>query len=399
MNAIVMLAWIASTIGAPQYQEELVFPPEAFHNHSASIVETANGDLLVAWFHGKGEKGDDTLVILGSRKRRGEAPWSAPFLMADNQDLPDQNPVLYIGPRGTLWLWWISSLDNDRQTYLLKYRTSNDYLGDAPPKWSWNDVIHCRPRNLPSVIEDIAGKVNERFGDTFDSDTKYRERLELAQELVNEKLWRRLGWMPRCQPIMLSENRMMLGLYSDIFCTSMAAFTEDGGRTWAFGEPMRDYGLIQPGFLRREDGTIVAYGRDKGPSRHIRTTESNDGGLTWGPVRDLFIRNPESSVSATALKNGHWVLVCNDLDGRSRHGRSKLSVYLSEDEGATWPIHRAFEDNPDNEKACYPTVIQTADGLIHCAYTYTPDPNETIKHAWFNEEWIRAQPESSAGAQ
>ncbi len=96
------------------------------HNHSSSIVETPAGDLLVCWFHGHGEKVDDTLVIRGARKRQGASEWSEPFVMADNQDLPDQNCVLFIDPRSTLWLFWISSLDNTSRTYLLKYRTSTD---------------------------------------------------------------------------------------------------------------------------------------------------------------------------------------------------------------------------------------------------------------------------------
>ncbi|MCA9437482.1 MAG: hypothetical protein KC978_16990 [Candidatus Omnitrophica bacterium] len=53
------------------FKSELIFPPEDFHNHSSSIVETAEGDLIACWFHGKGERKDDTLVIRGARKNKG----------------------------------------------------------------------------------------------------------------------------------------------------------------------------------------------------------------------------------------------------------------------------------------------------------------------------------------
>ncbi len=33
---------------APQYSAELIFPLEHWHNHSSSVVELPNGDLLVA---------------------------------------------------------------------------------------------------------------------------------------------------------------------------------------------------------------------------------------------------------------------------------------------------------------------------------------------------------------
>jgi hypothetical protein len=55
---------------APLFEEQLVFPAESMHCHSSTIVETPEGDLLAAWFYGHGEKGDDTLVINGSRKKR-----------------------------------------------------------------------------------------------------------------------------------------------------------------------------------------------------------------------------------------------------------------------------------------------------------------------------------------
>ncbi len=398
----------AGVPAAPALFEEYVFPPEEMHNHSSSIVETPEGNLLVAWFHGRGEKTDDTLVISGARKRKGEDAWSEPFVMADNQDLPDQNSVLYIDPDGRLYLWWISSLANTRETYLLKYRTSTDYEGDGPPKWEWNDTILCRPKNLEAVMDRMAAGVDKKFGKMFDFEDKYRQRLDHGVRMAriddtymaewHDRVWGRLPgmltWMPRCQPIMLSDKRMMIGLYSDVFCTSMSCFTEDGGQTWEYGEPMADYGLIQPALIQKKDGTIMAYGRDKGPLRYIRVAESKDGGMTWDNFHDMEIRNPESSVSITKLKNGDWILLCNDLSGRDgRHGRSRLTAYLSDDEGATWKWHRVIEDNhtppDDNPHASYPTVIQTRDKMIHVTYTYSPKPNETIKHVWFKEKWIK----------
>jgi len=100
-------------------------------------------------------------------------------------------------------------------------------------------------------------------------------------------------------------------------------------------------------------------------------------------------------VAIVKLQNGHWVLVCNDLTGADgRHGRSRLAAYLSEDEGASWPIHRYIEDSAEGPEfrphASYPTAIQTRDGKIHVSYTYTPKDGEAIKHVWFEEDWIRA---------
>lgn len=408
MNLLFVAALVSSIASAtPVFQQEMIFPVEKFHNHSSSLVETPSGDLLAAWFHGQGEKGDDTLVIQGARKRKGESNWSAPFTLADAPGLPDQNPVIYIDPDGKLYLWWISALANTRETYFLQYRTSRDYEGDGAPKWDWNGFITEEPKNLAQVMDTMVAGVDQKFGASFDSAPKYRERLvhgaRMARfdetyikdwkEPVMGRLSGMLSWMPRCQPIMLSEKRMAIGLYSDVYMTSLTCFTEDGGTTWDYGEPMQDYGLIQPALVQKKDGTLVAYGRDKGPAKKIRVAESTDGGQHWSKFYDLPVDNPDSSVSVAKLKNGHWVLICNDLPGdNGRHGRSRLVALLSDDEGATWKWRRVIEDstNPPefHPHASYPSAMQTSDGLIHVVYTYTPG-DETIKHISFSEEWIQ----------
>ena len=100
-------------IQAPMLEAETLFPAEPFHNHGSSIVESADGDLIACWFHGTGERRSDDVQIMGARKRSGESTWSAPFQMADTPDLPDCNPVLFIDPRGKLWLFWMAVQDNE----------------------------------------------------------------------------------------------------------------------------------------------------------------------------------------------------------------------------------------------------------------------------------------------
>src|SRR5690349_20243807 len=51
----------------PFLKSELLFPVEFWHNHASSIVETPEGDLLVCWFHGSGERQADDVLVLGAR--------------------------------------------------------------------------------------------------------------------------------------------------------------------------------------------------------------------------------------------------------------------------------------------------------------------------------------------
>jgi predicted neuraminidase len=382
---------VTAAAQAPLFEAEHIFPPNDKHNHGSSIVQTKDGDLIACWFHGTGERSSDDVVVQGSRKRAGGKSWEEPFLMTDTQDLPDCNPVLFIDPREKLWLFWIAVQDNQWGGSLLKYRTAESYTQDGPPQWTWQDVIHARPTRLDELFPAAVDRALEKYAVLLQAQPNMQKEIEKAKEASRTRLDQRLGWMTRLHPIMLDDTRMMLGLYSDVFNCSLAAFTSDWGKTWEFSEPIidTDIGNIQPSFVKKKDGAIAAFMRDNGMPKQIRYSESKDGGKTWNGVTETKIPNPGSSVECISLKDGNWVLVCND----TVKGRHILSAYLSDDEGATWKWTRRIENFPEEKgSASYPSVIQTADGIIHCTYSLTSEEfkGSTINHARFNEEWIKA---------
>src|SRR5262245_27769939 len=97
--------------GIPVYEAELIFPLEHWHNHASTIVECPNGDLLVCWFHGSGERTADDVKIDGARRRKNSTTWNR-FTMADTPNYPDTNPTMFIDPRQRLWLLWPTILAN-----------------------------------------------------------------------------------------------------------------------------------------------------------------------------------------------------------------------------------------------------------------------------------------------
>ena len=209
-----------------------------------------------------------------------------------------------------------------------------------------------------------------------------------SRAMASDKLFQRLGWMTRQPPVMLSDTRMALGLYSDVFDCSLMAFTGDWGKTWQFGKPMvfATPRNIQPSLVRKRNGDIAAFMR---APLHIRRAESRDGGMTWTEAA-CDIANPGSSVACTALRSGRWVLVCND----THSARTRLTAYLSDDEGETWKWKRTIESLQDSGSASYPTVIQGREGEIHCVYSLKDRDQfagSTIKHIQFNEDWVEAQ--------
>ena len=92
----------------PFLRDELIFPLGALHSPASCIVECPNGDLLVCYSQGSGERRADDVRVLGSRRRKGSTKWEEPFVMADTPGFPDCNPCMIVDPRGKLWLFWVT---------------------------------------------------------------------------------------------------------------------------------------------------------------------------------------------------------------------------------------------------------------------------------------------------
>ena len=388
---------------APFFEAELLFPLEHWHNHASSIVELPSGDLLVCWYHGSGERQADDVVIQAARKPAGSEHWNERFTIENVPGYPDANPTFFLDDRERLWLLWPTILANEWHTALMKYRISTDYDQD-PPTWSVSRVMHLKPGE--QFLETVRAEQDriERPDARAEEQDELREHLAANERKAADKYYRRLGWMTRAHPTQLPDGRILVPLYSDGFSISLMAITDDGGRTWSTSEPLVGLGNIQPTIARRSDGTLVAYMRDNGPPpKRMPVSTSDDEGATWSSVRDGQLPNPGSGAEVTELEDGTWAMVYNDTE----EGRHRLAIALSDDEGASWPVKRYIERDPDEappeEKGeyGYPSIVQAEDGTIHVTYSYFHPPGDSktdeegrlirksIKHARFNQAWVR----------
>jgi len=385
MTRYVALMLLAAVVG-PYYEAELVFPLHDQHNHAPAIVECPNGDLLVSWYRGSGERSADDVAVYGARKTVAGRKWSRPFVMADTPGFPDCNTCMMIDRRGRLWLFWPVVLANSWESCLTHYRVADDPAvtrEDGCPRWTRSGVILLKPDDFRAealrILEAELAKLPKELL------AAYEEELALLRRRLGEKLYQRLGWQPRCKPTVLPSGRILLPLYSDTFSISIMAVSDDEGATWYASKPLIGFGNIQPTVLRRNDGTLIAYMRENGPRGRVRISTSHDDGLTWGPVGETQLPNPGSGLDGVRLRDGRWVLVYND----TTRGRNSLAVSLSDDEGRTWRWTRHLERHPDGAYH-YPAVIQSQDGMIHVVYSYFVAGGKSIKHVVLNEAWIQA---------
>lgn len=416
--------------------ESIIFPLQSEHVHGPTVVELPNGDILSAWFQGSGERWADDVKIMGARLTKGDTTWSAPFLMADVEDFPDINPMLFMDKQERLWLMWYPVVANQWETSIPMFRISEDYTSPGAPVWAWQDIMFVKPGDktergiqqgdkfveaahqqlaayevyfkeslLPTLSEEMQSKLLvawEGYKAKIDSLAKGENMMRGGRILENgeEKsatlgypLTRRIGWQTKNKPFILDE-RLIVPLYSDGLDCSLFAITDDWGDTWQFSNPVMGGVGIQPTIAIQKDGTLVAYLRDNGPPpKRMQRTESADRGLTWSIAKDTDLPNPGAGFDMVTLDNGDWLMVYNDTE----EGRYDLTLAISDDEGKTWKWKKPLEHDTRGEKATsshYPAVIQGKDGRIHTIYSYhhkdrNGSPDKTIKYASLPVSWVK----------
>ena len=378
----------AAAAAEPVCTVEDIFAPQDKHVHGSSIVQCPNGDLLTCWFHGSGERSADDVLVQGARRRKGHSQWSDVFVMADSPGFPDCNPVLFRDASDRLWLFWIAVHASRWECSVTKYRRAEDYQGDGPPRWSWQDTIDLKPGDaFPEAIKAKFDELDIGEGIWGEYALPYTRQLV---EAAADPRKRQFGWMTRIHPLVLPSGRILLPLYSDGFNVSLAAISDDLGETWRASGPIVGLGPIQPTLVRRTSGEILAYMRDSGDAPYrVLLSSSTDDGETWSPAIDTDIPNPSSSLEVIALQGGQWFMICNDTED----GRHLLTAHLSDDEGHTWKWSRPLEFKEDrSESYAYPSVIQSQDGLLHMTYSYKSPAGATIRHRTINTQWIKATP-------
>lgn len=293
--------------------------------HAASVIASSDG-LLASFFAGSREGAPDVAIYAshfdGNR-------WSDPHVVADTLGFSDGNSVLWRHPGGVLHAWYVTMEGRGWATCPVRERRSYD------DGLTWSDPVFIREKP---------------------------------------------GWMVRNEPL-YHRGRILMPMYDERDWTSFILHSEDGEhwtRTAKVYE--KGTGLIQPAIAPLSDGRLLMLLRSTtGVIYAARSLD--DTGLTWTAPERTALPNPNSAVDLVSLRSGALLAVYNPTE----RGRSPLRVALSDDDGATWPLHRDVETGPG--EFSYPTAIEADDGAIHILYTHQ---RRAIAHARLTEDWLRA---------
>lgn len=300
--------------------------------HASTIVETAPGQLVAAWFGGTKERNPDVGIwvarFAGGRWQR--AAEVADGIQPDAPRLPAWNPVLFQAPRGPLFLFY--------------------KVGPSPSRW-WGEV-----------------KTSADGGRTWSAARRLPEGI--------------LGPVKN-KPIVLPDGAWLSASSTEGNPDGWLVHFEhsrDAGATWTKIGPVAKgpgFDAIQPSILVHRDGALQAVGRTK--QGVVFQTWSRDGGRKWTPLTATDLPNPNSGTDAVTLADGRHLLVYNHTGHRANEpkgDRFPLDVAISKD-GVTWTRVITLEREPVVSGYAYPAVIQTSDGRVHVTYTFG---RKAIKH-------------------
>lgn len=330
-----------------QFTEAFVSPGPWKTAHGPGLLETPSGTILCCWFAGTYE-GDTDVNIVVSRLEKGADAWSSPELISTDNEFSNQNPSLFLNPNGEIWCLYTSQRgrepgkDNMQYTSVVKKQVSTD---DGR---TWSD---------PEVILPEEG--------TF---------ARQAIQVLSNGRWIYGLWLCRDSAS---------GLAGD---PSAFAVSDDEGASWRRVDMPGSSGRVHPSIVELEDGHLVAFMRSR-EADFIYRSESLDYGDTWSAPVPTPLPNNNSGIGVIKLASGRIALIYNHNSAPATYGkkgawpalRNPVSIALSEDGGLTFPLIRnvergegyvGAENKFNNRQYEYPTIIQAADGMIHCAWAY-----------------------------
>jgi sialidase-1 len=176
-----------------------------------------------------------------------------------------------------------------------------------------------------------------------------------------------------------------------------AVFSDDRGQSWQLGE-IAPGGIVDtPGggkasdvnevqFVELKDGSIRANARRWAGTPFRKTCVSSDGGVTWSKVEEVRdLRDPSCMASIlryTDPADGGKSRILYSAPQSTK--RENGTVFVSYDEGATWPVKRVLCEGP----FAYSVLTKLSDGTIGCLYE--ADNMKRVVFARFTLDWLTA---------
>ncbi len=307
------------------------------------IARTRGGRLFVTWYAGGWSECRDNFSLLAFSDDDGYS-WTEPVAVVDPPftEVRSFDPTLWRAPDGRIYWFWAQGCGSKSGVVGILDEVFDGLEGvwysilenpDAPKR----EFRFSAPRRISNGI-----------------------MLNKPQVFSDGK------WVLPCSLwSLLSKNRKrhesLMPLYGAIMLVS-----SDKGENFSVQGAV-DVTKIPGGesfdehqFLELANGTIHCYIRAQ---RGIARVLSRDGGRNWEVPELTSLPGPNCRFSLMRLSSGRVLLVTNN----SMTKRERLTAFLSEDEGVTWPYSLLLDERVG---VSYPDGIQNEDGSIDLVYDF-----------------------------
>ena len=322
------------------------------------LAVSCSGILWATWYSGGETECEKNFVLVCSSNDDGRT-WSEPQVVIDPPETVRAfDPVLWIDPLDRLWLFWAQS-DGENSIFdgvggvwgICKTAADNLAMDWTEPRRIANGIMMNKPTVLSSgewamptaVWNDICGKVPE--------------------ELQNEK-------------------------------KSNVVISTDNGESFIYrgGADIPDRCFDEHMVVELADGRLWMLVRT---NYGIGQSFSCDDGENWSSGENSGIRGPNSRFFIRRLKSGRLLLVNHNSADNEECKRSKLTAWLSDDDGKSWYGELLLDSR---EGVSYPDGQEDANGNIYIIYDHQRYKAGDILLARFREEDVIEGKCSSPGS-
>lgn len=304
--------------------------------HASSVAVLGDGSVFSVWFAGSKEGADD--VNIWCSRRQNEA-WCRPHIIAQQENLPHWNPVLFVRSDGSVILFYktgreistwqtraMVSHDNCETWSQSQELVSGDHGGRGPVR---NKVIALSNGRwlAPASLENGEWRC---FADRSDDQgATWQKSSEVFADLGKQRTIN-----PDYKDIPVSEQS-----YS--------------GR-----------GVIQPTLWESQPGMVHMLMRSS--EGKIFRSDSADYGTTWCAAYATELPNNNSGIDLVKIPDGRLFLVYNPV-GINWGPRCPIKLACSGDNGSTWQDVLVLDEEPGEYS--YPAIVFQNNSL-YITYTY-----------------------------
>ena len=319
------------------------------------VERAPNGRRWVTWYSGDvGEGAIGNYALVATSDDDGKS-WSKPVaVMQGPPGTRIGDPLPWLDPKGRLWIFWsqFTRRSAERGTPDMKncFAIRTDDPGNANPNWS-----------KPFLVAEggiLFGKPIVRASGGW-----------VAPFFVHGKP----SWIERTNG---KETGTLL--------------STDEGASWQWlggtGLPKDLWSFSEATLAQRNDGSLWMVIRTQ---KGLHESASRDDGRTWSEATPMpGFAGTSTRACMKRLASGAFVLIYHD-SLQAKPARERLTVWLSDDEGRTWP-HKLLLD--ERSRVSYPDATQSPDGRLFIAYDhgrYEPGEKQALLSI-VREEDLRA---------